>query len=73
MTVNKNDVPVEDHFGSEVRAGDKLFYDADRDLFFIEENIEDYLLEVQQLQVVQVTDDGEAIKNLSAVTERSDG
>lgn len=44
------DFPIEDHFGSEIRVGDKWFTDqAGR--VILEDNMDDYLLEVANLQI----------------------
>ncbi|WP_240612026.1 YqaI family protein [Planococcus halotolerans] len=43
------DHPIEDHFGSEIRTGDKWFQDG-AGRVVLENNIEDYLIEVARVE-----------------------
>lgn len=43
------DHPIEDHFGSEIRTGDKWFQDG-AGRVVLEDNVEDYLIEVAQVE-----------------------
>lgn len=43
------DHPIEDHFGSEIRTGDKWFQDG-AGRVVLEDNMEDYMIEVARVQ-----------------------